>query len=212
MYVGQIKLFLVGFQYRRELDLHPCPKLLIFHSLVLSFSMKETSINYLSDVRCITRGPNAKRSVLWKQSNRRIPWLALSNAVRTLMASPLSSLSSILSQPHCAIRIRLPTRCCFGLQSLSPKPHLSSSRCNLRTPPPFRPGFSLTFSRKFSQSHSHLPLSNKSEVPSLHSFIAQAAVATSEVQPEWVNYYTYIYAFCWIIEKQCDKTWILGFF
>nr|CAN73510.1 hypothetical protein VITISV_007911 [Vitis vinifera] len=29
------------------------------------------------------------------------------------MASPLSSLSSILSQPHCAIRIRLPTRCCF---------------------------------------------------------------------------------------------------
>ncbi|XP_034682763.1 CDK5RAP1-like protein isoform X2 [Vitis riparia] len=100
------------------------------------------------------------------------------------MASPLSSLSSILSQPHCAIRIRLPTRCCFGLQSLSPKPHLSSSRCNLRTPPPSRPGFSLTFSRKFSQSHSHLPLSNKSEVPSLHSFIAQAAVASSEVQPE----------------------------
>uniref|UniRef100_F6GWS0 CDK5RAP1-like protein n=1 Tax=Vitis vinifera TaxID=29760 RepID=F6GWS0_VITVI len=103
------------------------------------------------------------------------------------MASPLSSLSSILSQPHCAIRIRLPTRCCFGLQSLSPKPHLSSSRCNLRTPPPFRPGFSLTFSRKFSQSHSHLPLSNKSEVPSLHSFIAQAAVATSEVQPDPVS-------------------------
>lgn len=126
---------------------------------------------------------NVKRSVWWEQINR-IPWLALSNAVRTLMASPLSSLSSILSQPHCAVRIRLPTRCCAGLQSLYPKPHLSSSRCNLRTPPSFRPGFSLIFSRKFSLSHPHLSLSNKSEVPSLQSFIAQAALATSEVQSE----------------------------
>ncbi|RVX16464.1 hypothetical protein CK203_006147 [Vitis vinifera] len=40
------------------------------------------------------------------------------------------------------------------------------------------------FLEKILSIHSHLPLSNKSEVPSLHSFIAQAAVATSEVQPE----------------------------
>ncbi|KAK9284506.1 hypothetical protein L1049_023680 [Liquidambar formosana] len=101
------------------------------------------------------------------------------------MASSLSSLSSILSQPHCALRIKIQSRCCFNLRYLSVKPFLSSSRCYHRTSRPLKSSFSLNFSRNLSNSH--LPLSNKSEIPSLHHFIAQASVSASETQPDLVS-------------------------
>ncbi|XP_059623555.1 CDK5RAP1-like protein [Cornus florida] len=91
-----------------------------------------------------------------------------------------ASLSSIFNQPHCAIRIRIPRRCAFNLRPLSSNPQLISYICHHRVSRPLNRIFSLNFSRKFSQSQ--LPLSNKTEIPSLHHFIAQAAVTASETQ------------------------------
>ncbi|KAA8547438.1 hypothetical protein F0562_003698 [Nyssa sinensis] len=89
-----------------------------------------------------------------------------------------SSLSSIFSQPHCALRIKPQSRCSFNLRLLSRKPQLPSYRCYHRTSWPLKRTFSLNFSRNLSQSH--VPLST--EIPSLHHFIVQAAVAASETQ------------------------------
>ncbi|GLU19835.1 hypothetical protein SLE2022_360600 [Rubroshorea leprosula] len=98
------------------------------------------------------------------------------------MASSLSSLSSI---PHSALRIRIQRRCCFNsLRFLYTKPHASC-------PIPHRSleqrsikrSFALNLRRDFSDSH-HLPLSSKFDGPSLQHFIAQASLTATESQPD----------------------------
>ncbi|KAK1587534.1 hypothetical protein Q3G72_013927 [Acer saccharum] len=97
------------------------------------------------------------------------------------MASSISSLSSILNQPQCALlRIRIQKRCRFDLRFLSSSGHQSlppplNSRCCRRlTARQLKRSFApLNLSRSFSQSV------NLPEGPSLHHFIAQAASLTA---------------------------------
>ncbi|PON99552.1 hypothetical protein TorRG33x02_047190 [Trema orientale] len=102
------------------------------------------------------------------------------------MAASLSSLSSILNQPHCGLLLKLHGRCRFGLRlrflaSKSGGP-LSLS-CHHRTPRPRHGSSALKLSRSFSASQPPPP--SKSESPGLHHFIAQAAPLTSsEAQHE----------------------------
>ncbi|GFY80330.1 methylthiotransferase [Actinidia rufa] len=95
------------------------------------------------------------------------------------MAASLSSLSSIISQPHRALGIKFPKRCSFGLRFLPHKPQTISYCRNHRTSRPLKSTFSLNFSRSLSLSHSSM-----SETPSLRHFIAQAAVTSSETQSD----------------------------
>ncbi|KAK2657106.1 hypothetical protein Ddye_010158 [Dipteronia dyeriana] len=98
------------------------------------------------------------------------------------MASSLSSLSSILNQPQCALlRIRILKRCRFDLRLLSSSGHHSppplTSRCcccRRLTARQLKRSFApLNLSRSFSRSVI-LP-----EGPTLHQFIAQAASITA---------------------------------
>ncbi|KAL6993501.1 hypothetical protein U1Q18_011616 [Sarracenia purpurea var. burkii] len=98
------------------------------------------------------------------------------------MASSLSSLSSIINQPHHALGIKLPRKCTFNLSLLSHKPHSSSYRSHHRPSRPLKTTSSLNFSRRFSQSR--LPHSENNQTPTLRHFIAQAAVASSETQSD----------------------------
>ncbi|CAL9027165.1 unnamed protein product [Prunus brigantina] len=107
------------------------------------------------------------------------------------MASSLSSLSSILNQPHCALRQKLQRPCCFTLRFLNWRPEKSSFRCyhhHQLTPRPQRRSLGPNFSRSFSQSNPNLSsLPNQSESPSLRYFVAQAALTASEAQPQNVT-------------------------
>ncbi|XP_024030197.1 CDK5RAP1-like protein isoform X2 [Morus notabilis] len=104
------------------------------------------------------------------------------------MTASLSSLSSILNQPHCSLLLKLHGRCRFSLsfRLLSPKFESPLSRCfHHRSPRPLqRRSSSLEFSRSFSASQPPLP--SNSETPSLQHFIAQAALASSEAQQDHV--------------------------
>ncbi|GAB2279506.1 hypothetical protein Dimus_014146 [Dionaea muscipula] len=95
------------------------------------------------------------------------------------MASSLSSLSSILNQPHCAFRIKFPGRCALNLRLHSSTPHPANLRWPLRVSRSLSRGFSVNFSRKFSQLRSP-PIGNKPEVLSLHHFLPQASLTASE--------------------------------
>ncbi|KAF8377895.1 hypothetical protein HHK36_031283 [Tetracentron sinense] len=98
------------------------------------------------------------------------------------MASSLSTLSSLLNQPHYALCLKIQRCRCFNLTLLSPKPHLSSFSAS-RTPwPPLQRSVALNISRDFSQSQSSIS-SNKTQIPSLHHFIARATVSDSEILP-----------------------------
>ncbi|XP_024030196.1 CDK5RAP1-like protein isoform X1 [Morus notabilis] len=103
------------------------------------------------------------------------------------MTASLSSLSSILNQPHCSLLLKLHGRCRFSLsfRLLSPKFESPLSRCfHHRSPRPLqRRSSSLEFSRSFSASQPPLP--SNSETPSLQHFIAQAALASSEAQQDF---------------------------
>ncbi|KAF3440736.1 hypothetical protein FNV43_RR19022 [Rhamnella rubrinervis] len=103
------------------------------------------------------------------------------------MASTLSTLSSMLNQHHCGLRLSLHRRCCFtlGFRFLSPKAEALISRCyHYRASVTLQRSFALNLSRSFS--HSQCPLSSKSDTSSLHQFIAQAALTASEAQPDHV--------------------------
>ncbi|KAH7566342.1 hypothetical protein JRO89_XS08G0140600 [Xanthoceras sorbifolium] len=99
------------------------------------------------------------------------------------MASSLSSLSSILNQPQCALlRIRIQKRCRFDLRFLSSSssssdhqcPPLTSRCCRRLTARQLKRSLApLNLSRSFSQSV------NLPEGPTLHHFIAQAASLTA---------------------------------
>nr|GMC67775.1 CDK5RAP1-like protein [Ipomoea batatas] len=96
-----------------------------------------------------------------------------------------SSLSLILSQPHCSLRIRLPKRCSssFKFRLLFSKPLRAQSSAVywLYPPPPARSSaFSLEFSRSFSQCHSRSSLPNREQIPSLHHFIPKAAPTVTD--------------------------------
>ncbi|KAG6647075.1 hypothetical protein CIPAW_07G053500 [Carya illinoinensis] len=100
------------------------------------------------------------------------------------MASTLSSLSSVLGQPHCGLRLKkLHSRCRLSLGFLSPlKPQASVGSCfHHRVPLPLKTTFPFgPSSRSFSQKSICLP-----EGPFLQHFIAQAALtASSEAQPD----------------------------
>ncbi|KAF7828917.1 CDK5RAP1-like protein [Senna tora] len=105
------------------------------------------------------------------------------------MASSLSSLPSIINQPHCVLRLKLHTRCCFNFRIIYQKPHASfsrtygkpASRSLLR---PVERDFTYKLARNFSQAN--VPLTSKSEGPGLHHFIAQATLTASEVHPNLV--------------------------
>ncbi|KAK2990443.1 hypothetical protein RJ640_011191 [Escallonia rubra] len=97
------------------------------------------------------------------------------------MATSLSSLSSIFNHPHSTLFHR---RCSFNLRFLYSEPLFSATHhFNSRTSRPRGTSnsgskhFSIGFSRSFSQ-HSHAPLSTKTELPSLHHFMARAAAAS----------------------------------
>lgn len=106
------------------------------------------------------------------------------------MASSLSSLSTILSQPHCAVRIKFPKHySSFHVRFLSSKLlQLQSSSCR-RTSAALRRSstFSLKISRNFSNCQSRTSLPSKDQIPSLHQFIPKATaptVSASDVQSE----------------------------
>ncbi|KAI4327679.1 hypothetical protein L6164_020108 [Bauhinia variegata] len=105
------------------------------------------------------------------------------------MASTLSSLSSIIHQPHSALRLRLHNRCCFSFRILYQKPEVPFSRSYgngaSSSLPGVRRDFTLKLTRNFSQSN--VPLPNKSEGPSLRHFIAQATLTASDAQPGIVS-------------------------
>ncbi|XP_057979432.1 CDK5RAP1-like protein [Malania oleifera] len=88
-----------------------------------------------------------------------------------------STFSSILSQRHCALRIRIQRRCCFNLRFLPAGGPLSFPCCQYLALRPPKRNFSLSFSRDLSSSPLPLPNQNESS-PSLHHFVAQAAALT----------------------------------
>ncbi|KAK4711813.1 hypothetical protein R3W88_006326 [Solanum pinnatisectum] len=105
------------------------------------------------------------------------------------MASSLSSLSTMLSQPHCAVRIKFPKQ--YSVRFLSSKLlEVQSTSCRLRrrTSVSLRrsPTFSIKISRNFSQCHSRTSLPNKDQIPTLRDFIPKATqtVPASDVQQE----------------------------
>ncbi|XP_018822034.1 CDK5RAP1-like protein [Juglans regia] len=100
------------------------------------------------------------------------------------MASTLTSLSSVLGQPHCGLRLKkLHSRCRLSLGFLSPlKTQASFGSCFYhRAPLPLKTTFTFgSSSRSFFQKNICLP-----EGPFLQHFIAQAAlIASSEAQPD----------------------------
>ncbi|GAB4847484.1 hypothetical protein Ancab_026541 [Ancistrocladus abbreviatus] len=97
------------------------------------------------------------------------------------MASSFSSLSAILNQPQCALRIKFQGRRAFNLSILSSKPHHPHSGCYIRISPRLKTGFSLTSSRNVCQRHHHSPFPiNKLGPPSLHHFMPQAALTAAD--------------------------------
>lgn len=111
-----------------------------------------------------------------------------------MASSSLSSLSSILSNPHgCSLCFKGSTRRCFALTFLSSKvvTHASSSallpRCrstHLLTQKPInrKNGFALNLSRSFSVSQ--IAGSGKFDGPSLHQFVSNAQAHASLTTPE----------------------------
>lgn len=110
-------------------------------------------------------------------------WLHLQTlALFSSMASTLSSLSSIVNQPHCGLRLKLHS---LGFRFLSPKAEAFISRCyHHRTSRTLQSCFALNLSRSFSQSH--FPLADKTDTSGLHQFIAKASFTASETLPQWV--------------------------
>ncbi|WMV16699.1 hypothetical protein MTR67_010084 [Solanum verrucosum] len=105
------------------------------------------------------------------------------------MASSLSSLSTMLSQPHCAVRIKFPKQ--YSVRFLSSKLlEVQSTSCRLRrrTSVSLRRSstFSIKISRNFSQCHSRTSLTSKDQIPTLRDFIPKATqtVPASDVQQE----------------------------
>ncbi|KAM1174464.1 CDK5RAP1-like protein [Malus sylvestris] len=109
------------------------------------------------------------------------------------MATSLSSsLSSILNNPHCALRLKFQRPSCFTLGFLNWGPEKSRSRCYHRRqqlqPRPQRRSLGRSSSRSFSNfSPNTSSLSGQSGGPSLRHFVAQAALAGAEAQPQDVN-------------------------
>ncbi|TQD92740.1 hypothetical protein C1H46_021665 [Malus baccata] len=108
------------------------------------------------------------------------------------MASSLSSsLSSILNQPHCALRLKLQRPCRFTLRFLNWGPEKSSFQCyhhRQQLPPqPQRRSLGRSISGSFSNFSTNASLSGQSGGPSLRHFVAQAALAGAEAQPQKVN-------------------------
>ncbi|CAE6156206.1 unnamed protein product [Arabidopsis arenosa] len=115
-----------------------------------------------------------------------------------MASSSLSSLSSILSNPHgCSLCFKASTRRCFALTFLSSKvvSHASSSsssallpRCHSSTrrltqkPINRKNGFALNLSRSFSVSQ--IAGSGKFDGPSLHQFVSNAQAHASLTTPE----------------------------
>ncbi|KAK4262113.1 hypothetical protein QN277_027713 [Acacia crassicarpa] len=103
------------------------------------------------------------------------------------MASSLSLLPSIISQPHGVLRLKLHTRCCFSLGILCQKPHAPPfsrtyrNQASCSSPRHVERDSTFKLTRNFS--HSNTPLVDKSEGPNLHHFIAKATLAASEAQP-----------------------------
>ncbi|XP_059293126.1 CDK5RAP1-like protein [Lycium ferocissimum] len=97
------------------------------------------------------------------------------------MASSLSSLSTMLSHPHCAVRIKFPRQ--YSVRFLSSKlVQVQSTSC--RRSVALRRTLSVKISRNFSQCHS---LTSKDQIPSLRDFIPKATTHTpsaSDVQQE----------------------------
>ncbi|KAG7540155.1 Radical SAM [Arabidopsis thaliana x Arabidopsis arenosa] len=115
-----------------------------------------------------------------------------------MASSSLSSLSSILSNPHgCSLCFKASTRRCFALTFLSSKvvTHSSSSsssallpRCHssarrlTQKPINRKNGFALNLSRSFSVSQ--IAGSGKFDGPSLHQFVSNAQAHASLTTPE----------------------------
>lgn len=133
------------------------------------------------------RKPKPTQSTSPYPSSQVVLLKALIKVFYVLMASSSIS-SSIFNQPHSALRIKFHgSRYPFNLKLLasSSKPRCTSIYRLHHTLK--RTTLSLKFSRSLSQSF--LPLSTKTEIPSLHHFIAHAqaqsaATTTSEAQVE----------------------------
>ncbi|KAL8138343.1 hypothetical protein V2J09_004344 [Rumex salicifolius] len=97
-------------------------------------------------------------------------------------AAMSAALSSIINQPHRALRVNLRRRCCALTFCFLSFPHNPSPLRSFHRLPKHES--SLTFSRKISQQRHHsLPVvagSNKEEVLSLRHFIPQALAVASE--------------------------------
>ncbi|XP_027178752.1 CDK5RAP1-like protein [Coffea eugenioides] len=112
-------------------------------------------------------------------------------------ASIASSVSSVLNQPHHhpSLIIRLPRRCsaAFSRRLLgSPNPLKTSSSLSrssyhvLARSPLLKARRCLTFSLGFVRnSASHIPLSQKQEIPSLHHFMPKATPVPSVSEPQF---------------------------
>ncbi|XP_004232445.1 CDK5RAP1-like protein [Solanum lycopersicum] len=104
------------------------------------------------------------------------------------MASSLSSLSTMLSQPHCAVRIKFPKQ--YSVRFLSSKLLEVQSTSSRRTSVSLGRSstFSIKISRNFSQCHSRTSLTSKNQIPTLRDFIPKATqtVSSSDVQQESV--------------------------
>lgn len=102
------------------------------------------------------------------------------------MASSLSSLSTMLSQPHCAVRIKFPKQ--YSVRFLSSKLLEVQSTSSRRTSVSLGRSstFSIKISRNFSQCHSRTSLTSKNQIPTLRDFIPKATqtVSSSDVQQE----------------------------
>lgn len=127
----------------------------------------------------------------------RYPYPTLSDAEKLRSANTISpmatllssSLSSILNNPHCALRLKFQRPSCFTLGFLNWGPEKSGSRCYHRRqqlqPRPQRRSLGRSSSRSFSNSSPNASsLSGQSGGPGLRHFVAQAALAGAEAQPQ----------------------------